>query len=160
MNYLQVFLNSIKLPKKEAMFRLNRVGMDVAIIYMFILLAIVCIPEFIERLNATTGFGSELNFIFKFIYFFMFYYLPLTIIAIISLSLVAYIGRGIAYLMQRKLRFPILWKMSAFSTTIPFLLFTIIAFIIGVNDTYLLFAFIYTIGLLIKMISIYPKRRM
>jgi hypothetical protein len=159
MTYLQVFLNSIKLPNKEAMFRLNRIGMDVALIYIFIILAIVCIPELINRLTATSGFGAELNFIFQLIYFFMFYYLPLTIIALISLSLIAYIGKGIAFLMQRKLRFPILWKLSAFTTTIPLLLYTIITLIIDVSDIFLFVAFVYTIGLVIKMISVYPKRR-
>lgn len=159
MTYLQVFLKSIKLPNKEAMFRLNRIGMDVALIYMFILLAIACIPELIDRLTATSGFGAELNIIFQLIYFFMFYYLPLTIIALISLSLIAYIGKGIASLMQRKLRFPTLWKLSAFTTTLPLLLYTIIKFIIDVNDIFLFIVFIYAVGSLIKMISIYPKRR-
>ncbi|WP_249872286.1 DUF1189 family protein [Oceanobacillus saliphilus] len=159
MTYLQVFLHSIKLPKKDAMFQLNRIGMDVAVIYMFILLAIVSIPELIQRLTASSGFGANLHFIFKLIYFFMFYYLPIAILVILCVSLVAYIGRGIAFFMQRKLRYSILWKLSAFTTTIPFLLYTVIAFIYHVSDTYLVLAFIYTIGLLIKMISIYPKRK-
>ncbi|MBP2078621.1 DUF1189 family protein [Oceanobacillus polygoni] len=159
MTYLHVFLNSIKLPKKKAMFQLNRVGMDTAVIYMFILLGLVSIPALIEQLTATSGLGADMNVIFKFVYFFMFYYLPLTILVFIAICFVAYIGRGLTYIMQRKLRFSILWKMCAFTTTIPFLLYIIISFIIPVRDSYLLLTFIFSIGLLFKMISIYPKRR-
>ncbi|WP_067727784.1 hypothetical protein [Oceanobacillus damuensis] len=159
MIYLQVFLHSIRLPRKDAMFQLNRIGMDAAVIYMFILLAIVSVPELIERLSATTGFGADLNFILKLIYFFMFYYLPLTIIVIMCLSLIAYAGRGLTYLMRRKLRYPVLWKMCAFTTTIPFLFYAVITFIFQVSDIYLVFAFIYTTGLLVRMILHYPKRR-
>ena len=159
MTFLNVFLNSIKLPKKKAMFQLNRVGMDIAVIYMFILLGLVSIPSLIEQLTASSGLAADLNVIFKLIYFFMFYYLPLTILVFIAISFVAYIGRGITHFMQRKLRYSLLWKMVAFTTTIPFILYIIIAFIIPVRDAYLLLTFIFSIGLLLKMISIYPKRR-
>lgn len=159
MIFFNVFLTSIKLPKKEAMFRLNRVGMDIAVIYMFILLAIISIPALIERLTTTEGLGADINIIFKLIYFFMFYYLPMSLIIFISLSVVAYIGRGITYVLKRKLRFSILWKMVAFTTTVPFLLYTILALLFPISDTYLLLAIIYSLLLLIKMITIYPKRR-
>jgi len=159
MIFINVFFNSIKLPKKDAMFQLNRIGMDIAVLYMFILLAIISIPALIDRLTATDGLGADINIIFKLIYFFMFYYLPMCLIILISLSIVAYIGRGMAYLLKRKLRFSILWKMVAFSTTIPFLLYTILAFLLPITDTYLLLAIIYSLVLLIKMITIYPKRR-
>ncbi|WP_339230826.1 DUF1189 family protein [Oceanobacillus sp. FSL K6-2867] len=159
MIFLHVFFNSIKLPKKEAMFRLNRIGMDIAVIYMFFLLGLVSIPALIKQLTATSGLGADLNVIFKLIYFFMFYYLPLTVLVFIAISFVAYIGRGIAHFMERKLRYSILWKMVAFTTTIPFILYLIIAFIIPVSDAYLLLTFIFSVGLLFKMISIYPKRR-
>src|SRR3954452_8507403 len=96
MTFWKIFLNSIKLPNKGAMFKLNRVGMDFALFYMFILLLIVSIPALVERITNPTGIGGEMNLIFIVIYFFIFYYLPMTLIVLGCISLVAYIGRFIA----------------------------------------------------------------
>lgn len=159
MVFLQAFLYSIKLPHKKAMFQLNRIGMDITILYMFLILLLVSIPSLIERLTATNGPGADLNVFFRIIYFFIFYYLPLAVIVFLLLSLIAYIGVGIAKLMKRKLRFAILWKMSAYTTTIPFILYTILALIYPVSDSFLWLFFIYTFLFLIKIISVYPKRR-
>ena len=159
MIFLQAFLHSIKLPSKKAMFQLNRIGMDITVLYMFILLMVVSIPSLIERLTATSGPGTDLNLFFLIIYFFIFYYLPMTLIVFLVLSLIAYIGVGIAKLMKRKLRYAILWKMSAFTTTIPLVLYTIVALIFPVSDSFLWLFFIYTFIFLIKIISVYPKRR-
>lgn len=159
MVFWQAFLHSIKLPNKKAMFQLNRIGMDITVIYMFILLMIVSIPALIDRLLATSGPGTELNLFFLLIYFFIFYYLPMTLIVFLLLSLIAYIATGISRLMKRKLRYAILWKMSAYTTTIPFLLYTIAALIFPISGVILWLFTIYTLLLLIKIISVYPKRR-
>ncbi|MBY7145140.1 DUF1189 family protein [Virgibacillus sp. NKC19-3] len=159
MIFLQAFLHSIKLPRKKAIFKLNRIGMDITIIYMFILLLLVSIPSLIEQLTVTEGQSADLNFIFMLIYFFMFYYLPMTIIVFLMLSLIAYIATIIAKGMRRKLHFSILWKMSAYTTTIPFILYSVIALLFPVSDMFLLLSLIYTIVLLIMIISVYPKRK-
>lgn len=159
MNFLHVFLNSIRLPNKKALFRLNRIGMDTAVIYIFILLAIVSLPALVERLTDTSGLGSDISVLFKLIYFFMFYYLPLNLIIFTALSVLAYLGRGISLLMKRKLRFQILWKMGAFASTIPLLLYAAISFFHTLGSLYLIMASGYTVFLLILMIAIYPKKR-
>ncbi|WP_156289920.1 DUF1189 family protein [Oceanobacillus salinisoli] len=153
------FLNSMKLPNKQAMFQLNRVGLDIAIFYILILLLIVSIPSLVDRLTDADGFGSDINLIFTLIYFFIFYYLPLTVIVFAIISITAYLGKLISKILKRKLHYSLLWKMTAFTITIPFLLYTILAFLFSVTDIYLLFAFIYSFGLLCRMIFIYPKRR-
>src|SRR5690625_2190705 len=122
MIFWQTFIYSIQLPRKKPMFQLNRMGMDIAFIYMFILLLFVSIPSLVDRILATGGPGASLNLLFLLIYFFTFYYLPMTVIVFLLLSVIAYLGTGIAKLMQRKLRFPLLWKMSAYISTVPFLI--------------------------------------
>ncbi|MFD1040297.1 hypothetical protein ACFQ3N_18135 [Virgibacillus byunsanensis] len=159
MIFLNALLHSIKLPNKKAMFKLNRVGMDITVIYMFILIALVSIPSLINRLTATSGATNDMNILFLLIYFFIFYYLPLAIMVFIMLSVIAYIGTGIAKLLRRKIRFSILWKMSAFTTTIPFLLYTVTALVFTVNDVFLWIFLLYTIAFLIKIITVYPKRK-
>lgn len=159
MIFVKAFLNSLKLPNKKAMFKLNRIGMDIVVIYLFILLVIVTIPALIEQLGVTEGLAGDLPFILKLIYFFMFYYLPLTLGVFLFVSVISYVGLGISKIMKRKLRYQIIWKLIAFTTTVPFLVYTIIAFIYPIDDSYLLFATIYSLVLLIIMILKFPKRR-
>ncbi|CDO04833.1 hypothetical protein OPHB3_1870 [Oceanobacillus picturae] len=159
MKFRQVFLQSLKLPSKKATFSLNRVSMDIAIIYMFILLILVSIPAFIDRIVENSGVSAELNIAFLIIYFFIFYYLPMAIFVCIGISLIAYIGLGLAKLMERKLQFPLLWKMSVFIATIPFIIYTIIALLFPVDDMLLGAFFVYILIMLFFIISIYPKRR-
>ena len=159
MIFWRTFIESIKLPSKKALFKLNRTGMDIVVIYMFILLLFVSIPSLIEEITTTNNFSSDLSLFFLIIFFFIFYFLPLNIIVFLFISLVAYIGIGITKIMRRKLRFSILWKMSAFSLTVPFTVYTVAALFFPISDTFLWLSLLYTFLLLIKMISIYPKRR-
>ncbi|AVR01003.1 hypothetical protein OBCHQ24_19045 [Oceanobacillus iheyensis] len=159
MKFRQVFLQSLKLPSKKATFSLNRVSMDVAIIYMFILLILVSIPAFIDRIVENSGVSAELNIAFLIIYFFIFYYLPMAVFVCIGVSIIAYIGLRLAKLMERKLQFPLLWKMSVFIATIPFIIYTIIALLLPVDDMLLGAFFVYILIMLFFIISIYPKRR-
>lgn len=158
MNFLQVFLKSIKLPNKQAMFKLNRVSMDTALLYMFILLFAVSLPSLIDRLTTTSGPSADIPFVLLLVYFFIFYYLPLSIAVFAIISLIAYIGTLIAKLLRRKVKFSILWKMTAYTTTIPFLLYAIIALIYPIDGTYLWLFLVYTLLFIIKIITVYPKR--
>lgn len=159
MIFWHTFLNSIKLPNKQAMFKLNRTGMDITVVYMFILLFLVSLPTFIAQMTNPAGAMASMNWVFALIYFFMFSYLPLTMIVFVLLSIIAYIGTGIAKLLKRRLRFSLLWKMSAYLTTVPSLIYIVLAFIYPVSDQFLWVILIYTFILLIKVITVYPKRR-
>ncbi|HLS07767.1 hypothetical protein [Lentibacillus sp.] len=155
--FWRTFLNSIKLPNKQAIFALNRIGMDITVIYLFILLLIVSIPALSVQL--TTGASADINVFFLLIYFFIFYYLPLTIIIFLLISLFAYFGTGIAKSLKRKIRFSIIWKLVAYTTTIPFLLYTVLAFFVSINDILMGLFFLYTFLFMIKIITVFPKRK-
>lgn len=159
MIFWRTFLQSLKLPNKQAMFKLNRTGMDITVIYMFILLFLVSTPTLIHQFISTTGPTANVNIVFLLIYFFFFSYLPLTIIVFVLLSVIAYIGTWLAKLFHRRLRFSLLWKMSAYLTTVPFLIYLILSLFTPVNDDFLWFILIYTLALLVKVITVYPKRR-
>ncbi|WP_284140646.1 MULTISPECIES: DUF1189 family protein [unclassified Virgibacillus] len=159
MIFWTMFTQSLRLPNKQAVFRLNRTGMDITVFYMFILLGFVSVPTLIDVLTETNGMTANMNILFRLIYFFIFSYLPLTIVIFILLSLLAYIATGIAHLMKRKLKFSILWKMSAYTTTIPFLFYTVAATFFSVHDMIIILFIVYSLVLLIKIISIYPKRK-
>lgn len=159
MIFIEALVASLKLPTKKAMFKLNRIGMDVVVIYLFILLFLASIPALIDRLGVTEGLTGRLPVILKFIYFFMFYYLPLTVAVFIFISLLAYIGVLLSKMMRRKLRYQILWKLIGFTATLPFLIYTVVAIFYQISDRYLFFIIIYSLIMLIIMISKYPKRK-
>ncbi|MHA6250298.1 DUF1189 family protein [Oceanobacillus sp. CAU 1775] len=159
MIFIEALVASLKLPTKKAMFKLNRIGMDVVVIYLFILLFITSIPALIDQLAVTEDLIGRLPVILKFIYFFMFYYLPLTVAVFIFISIVAYIGVLLSKMMKRKLRYQILWKLIGFTATLPFLIYMIVAFFYPISDRYLFFIIIYSIVMLVIMISKFPKRK-
>ncbi|ASN03816.1 hypothetical protein [Virgibacillus necropolis] len=159
MIFWKAFLHSIKLPSKNAVFQLNRIGMDITVVYMFIIMAIVAIPAFLGRITELNDPGSDMGIFFLLIFFFMFYYLPLTIIVFVTLSVVAYSFTWVAKSLNRKIRFPLLWKIAAYATTIPFLIYTITALLFSTDDSMLWVFFIYSLFVLLKTILVYPKRK-
>ncbi|GIO28234.1 hypothetical protein [Ornithinibacillus bavariensis] len=159
MVFWKTFLFSIQLPKKQAVFQLNRIAMDITVFYMFILLFIVSIPSLVDQLTETTGLGANMNIVFQLIYFFMFYYLILTIMVFLLITAIAYMFTWVAKLMHRKLKLQLMWKMVAYTTTIPFILYTIIDLIYPISDKYLLISIVYTTLLQFKIIAVYPKRK-
>ncbi|WP_010531292.1 DUF1189 family protein [Lentibacillus jeotgali] len=157
MKFWRTFINSLKLPNRQAIFALNRIGMDIAVLYLFGLLLLASVPSLMEQL--TTGAGTGVNWLLLSIYFFIFYYLPLNIVIFLLVSLIAYIGAGIAKLLKRKLKFPTLWKLVVYTTTIPLLLYTILAFFIPINEVLTGLFILYTFLFMIKIITVFPKRR-
>lgn len=150
--------HSVKLPNKKASFALNRIGMDTAVIYLFIIIAIASIPNLIEQL-LTTEFSAQIHPFFLAIYFFIFNYLVLLVMIFSLLSLFAYVMTVIAKILQRKLLFSILWKMSAFALTIPLLVFTVLSYFFPLTYIFVTIALVYMTFVLVKIILIYPKRR-
>ncbi|MTW85749.1 DUF1189 domain-containing protein [Virgibacillus dakarensis] len=159
MIFLEALRTSIRLPAKKAMFTLNRIGMDITVVYMFILLILVSIPSLIDRLSVSSGTAADVQLFFLLMYFFIFYYLPLVIFVFVVLSAVAYVGVLISRALYRKIRFAILWKMCAYTTTMPFLIYTVVALIIPINDNWLWLFLLYTFILMIKIITVYPRRK-
>lgn len=159
MVFLTSFVESIQLPKKKSIFKLNRVGMDAVVVYMFILLGIVSLPNLINQLRVGSELSADIGPFFYLIYFFIFHYLVVVVLVFIVISIIAYIATKFTKISGRKLHYSILWKMVAFSTTLPFILYTILAFFYDLNDNFLWLSFIYTFFLLYKIITIYPKRK-
>src|SRR5690625_7644961 len=116
------FLHSIRLPQKKSVFYLNRIGMDINVIYMFILLAIASSPALLEQITSNKQASEQLHPFFLFIYFFIFYYLIITIIVFCIIILLAYLWSYIAYLFLRIYCFNLLYKKIACIKFIHFLI--------------------------------------
>jgi len=156
---LSAWQQSLKLPQKKAVFALNRIGMDTTVFYLFILIGIASLPALINQITADDTSGLYVHFFFILIYFFMFNYLISVIIVFILLSIIAYIGLLIARGLKRRLHYSILWKMSAFSTTIPLMLFTIVSFFYELSPVFLTIMIIFSIAMVIRIILIYPRMK-
>ncbi len=112
----KIFKHSTALPKRQAAFQLNRIGMDKIIFYLFALLAIASIPELIDQISQNeVSSALYMKTFFFLIFFFIFYYLTLVVIMLTALSGIAYIGSLIATRTKRKVRYSILWKMAFLS---------------------------------------------
>lgn len=154
-----IFKNSIQLPKRQAAFSLNRIGMDKVIIFLFILIALASFPELIAQLKSNqTSSSLHMQSFFYFIFFFMFYYLIFISVIFAMISFIAYIATWIAYGASRKLRYSILWKMAACASTVPLLVFTISSFFYTVTLFFFFILLLFNITVLIQTIFLYPKR--
>ncbi|HLR64438.1 MAG TPA: DUF1189 family protein [Pseudogracilibacillus sp.] len=153
------FKNSLLLPRKKSVFALNRIGMDIVVLYLFLLIAVSSIPNFTDKLTNIDQATIQIHPFFLAIYFFIFHYLILTTIIFIVISLIAYIATLFAKAAGRKLKYNIFWKMVAFSSTIPLLAFTILAFFIKVSENLLYLGILYILFNIIMIIQIYPKRK-
>lgn len=156
MVFWKVFLQSIQIPRKQSVFKLNRVRMDIAVVYMFILIGLVSIPSLIEQIKINSSSSIHVHTVFFLIFFFMFYYLVLVVSIFVFISVYAYVGVNLARLMKRRLHFSILWKVTAFSTTLPFVIYTFVSLVLPLPNSVLLFFFIYMTIILYKIIAIYP----
>src|SRR5699024_11867637 len=126
------------LPKRNAAFALNRIGMDKVIFYIFLLLVIASIPGLIEQIQTNANAQSlQIQSFFFLIFFFIFYYLIITAALLLGISLIDYLGRWIANLTKHKLRYSILWKMAACITKIPNIIFTMMSYFLVVSIIFL-----------------------
>jgi len=148
------------LPKKEALFSLNRVSMRDAMVYIIILLFIMFLPDiifaFIDfKQIENRGLPQEL-FIVQII---VFYPLLILFLMVAGISILSGLTVPIKNLLKRKLKYQQLWKMSTFALTIPILIYLLFR-IFQLNDWSInVLPMIIYFSLMIKMITVYPKRK-
>src|SRR5699024_5797819 len=159
MAFLTSFIESIKLSKKKSVFKLNRISMDIVVVYMFILLALVSLPSLFYQMSNSSELSVKIGSFFYLIYFFIFHYLVIVVLVFIVLSIIAYLSSLFTKFSFRRLHYSLLWKMTAFSTTLLFLFYTILAFFYNIINYFLFFSFFSMSFLLYKIITIYPKRK-
>lgn len=154
-----IIKNSAKLPKKEALFSLNRVSMRDTLVYLFILFFICFLPNVLYGiLNFETSqigidFSQYLLTILIFYPFFTFF------IVIILISFLAFGGSIIRWVTQRKLAYQQLWKMTSYAIFWPLILYQLMQLLPVPSTLITLLCLAILYAILYKMISIYPKRR-
>jgi hypothetical protein len=160
LNLIKAFKHSLLLPKKDAMFRLNRMKMGNTIGYLFILMFIVSVPGGVKFvLTSHPELGGDIPLTLFVLQFFVFYYLLSVFLGFLAISALALACIWIRISLQRKLTYRQLWKMSAYATTLPLLLYTL-ALSLNINSWWVpALLFLLSLSILFRMIVIFPKRR-
>lgn len=154
-----ILRKSANLPKKEAIFWLNRVSMRDTLVYLFLLFFISFLPNVILIIaNFEQGHShiSFSQFLLQIIVFYPFFMMFIIVTGISILAIGAWIMKGF---LQRKLAYQQLWKMTAYALLWPLIIYhllffttipTSIAFLVGLVVLYIL---------MYQMIIVYPKKR-
>lgn len=157
MGFIDSLTNSLRLPKKEAMFHLNRKGITNTIGYLFILLLLLFLPDMITSILYLETNVTEISRGMYVAQFLVFYPLLIIFLILVGVSILA----GGALLMRkalsRKLTYQQLWKLTAYASTLPLILSVLLKYLTvpdGVSA--LIFIFIFTYYMY-RMITIYPK---
>ncbi|QGH35845.1 hypothetical protein GI584_18080 [Gracilibacillus salitolerans] len=156
---LAILRKSAILPKKEAMFWLNRISMRDTLVYLFLLFFISFLPNIILMIANFEQGQSHISFsqfLLQIIVFYPFFMLFVVVTGISILAIGSWILKSF---LQRKLAYQQLWKMTSFALLWPLIIYhllfftplpTSIAFLVGLVLLYIL---------MYQMISIYPKNR-
>ncbi|HLR75059.1 MAG TPA: DUF1189 family protein [Virgibacillus sp.] len=146
----------LQLPKKEAVFQLNRVKTMHFLCYIFLLHVLIALPNGIRLIKASFSrgeFGKE-SLLILFIY-------PLFIVlfGLLGISILASIGLFLRRIAKRKLVYQLLWKMTVYALTYPVLLYVI--FDVLHYTSWLTNLILFSVFLVIftRMILVYPKIR-
>jgi hypothetical protein len=155
MKLLHIYMNALRLPKKDARNQLNKTDLKGTMLYLLSLIILLFIPVLIQLL---AGDSREVDSI----------YLTQVLIVgpffsmfglLAGLSAVTVLLVGFAKLIKRKLQYQYLWKMAAFSLPFP-LLSAYLADLIFHTDmlTVTVFSIIFFF-IHFKLIFSFPKRK-
>lgn len=156
MGILNVLKLSLMAPARRAVFQLNRVKTKQFFSYIFFLLLLVLLPNGIQLVADSVNSGA---FGQEYLIILILYPSLVILFGILGISLLATLGLFFRWVTERKLVYPLLWRMTVYALTYPIIIFTILDLL---NITYplinlLLFAIFVIIFL--RMILVYPKAR-
>lgn len=159
MTMARILRNSLKLPKKQALFALNRETMRDTMVYLLLLMTTLCLPDTIRityrYLTEESGTSLDL-FITQLIVLLPFIIMFLTVAGVSALAGLAYIIRTMT---KRKLAYHQLWKMTGYALTLPILIVIIIRIMEWSHWLFTLIPLGLLYILLYKMITTFPKRK-
>ncbi|HET7628451.1 MAG TPA: DUF1189 family protein [Bacillales bacterium] len=156
----RIFLDGIRLPQKQAMFRLNRVRMGKTIAYFFLLMILVSLPEAVRFILAPhPELDEEIPLTLFILQFSVYYYLLFVFVGLLAVSVSAGFGKLFSTAAQRKLTYQQIWKVTAFALTGPLLLFTCAQSFGWQSSLLLLLLFLLTLSIVFRIILHFPRKQ-
>lgn len=156
MAIFRVLKLTLLLPKKQAVFQLNRVKTKDFFMYVGFLIFLMLLPNGLRLIVESINSGS---FTREYLLILIFYPSLIILFSIIGISLLAAIGMLIKTVTKRKMAYQLLWRMTIYVLTYPVLLYTFFD-LIGIQNMWInLLLFLIFIVIFSKMILVYPKAR-
>ena len=143
MNLFQLFKASLHSPKKIAAFRLIPIGKVMQYIFIFIfLLTIISFVLFINGISVQQSSMEGLLEYFEDIqwllypFAFVFLFVLNTLFSFIRVSIFAYIGTFILYIMKRRGEYRHLWRTALFASTV-YMISSLVVAILQLENGYI-----------------------
>ncbi|WP_223254537.1 DUF1189 family protein [Bacillus sp. HNG] len=155
---MSTFMDSLRLPNKAAMKRLNKLEMRHTIVFLLLLLFIIALPIEINLLLDDSYKESDIPQNIYIIQVLLFYPFLMLFLGIAGISVLAGLGVGISKLTHRQLKFQFLWKMCAFALTKSVVLFAVANILIGTHWIVNTIVFVLLFYTILRMIFHYPQR--
>lgn len=156
MGILRVLKLCLSFPTRQVVFQLNRVKTKHFFGYIFLLLLISLLPNGIQLVGDSIKSGG---FSQEYLIILILYPSLVILFGILGISLLASTGILFRWMTDRKLVYPLLWRMTVFALTYPVIIFTVLD-IFEMNGTISsLLLLVLFILLFFKMILVYPKAR-
>lgn len=166
MNLFQLFKASLHSPKKIAIFRLISIGKVMQYIFIFIfLLTIISFIQFINGISVQQSSMEGLLEYFEDIqwllypFAFVFLFVLNTLFSFIRVSIFAYIGTFILYIMKRRGDYRHLWRTALFASTISMILSLVVAILQLENGYIQLIIYAITFVYLVLACRFYPIKK-
>lgn len=166
MNLYQLFKASLHSPKKIAAFRLIPIGkvMQYVFIYIFLMTAISFIgfvngiSEQQQNVEGLIEYFSDIKWlIYPFALVFLF--VLNTMLIFVRISIFAYIGTLILFLLKRRGEYRHLWRTTLFASTVPMAVSIFLAIFQWSNDFIQLAIYVITFIYLYLSLKYYPIKR-
>lgn len=157
-NLVFILKKSLLLPKKKALFELNRVNMRDTLSYTVCLMSLLFLPDIIKMImNADQVYKGSLYSAYI-IQILVFYPFLILFFAVAGISILTFFSTIITKLVKRKLAYHYLWKITSYALTYPVLIYTVLKLFhidhVVLNQIPLINLFFITY----KIILVYPKR--
>ncbi|WP_462408616.1 DUF1189 family protein [Neobacillus sp. Marseille-QA0830] len=160
MGIVSSFVNSLMLPSKKAVLKINKSKISISVIYFALLMLLITLPDLLKLVSS---YDSKFNDVPRSVFMFqvaVFYPFQSIFTGILGISLVAAVGLLMNKLTHRKIKYALLWKMSLHASTTPLILYALIRNLFFVNPVISLVLIFLVLFILYKMIVVYPKPKM
>ncbi|WP_251551029.1 DUF1189 family protein [Neobacillus muris] len=157
MGIVSSFVNSLMLPSKKAVLKINKLKVSTSVFYFALLILLITLPDLIRLILSYDTQFSDLPrsvFIFQIVVFYPFQSI---FIGILGITVAAAAGLLMNKWMQRRIKYALLWKMSLHASTTPLILYALVRNLYSINLVISIVLMLFVLYILYKMIAVYPK---
>ncbi|SDH38473.1 hypothetical protein SAMN05192534_1058 [Alteribacillus persepolensis] len=158
--WIHIVKNSFALPKKDAVFFLNRIPIIDAIVLLTVLTVFASVAYSFHFFTQDHHEFQSLPTAIAIVYYFGIYFTLFLFGVILCISVLASFGLLFCGVTRRKLAYRLLWKTSAFLCTLPLFIYLAVALLLpAFIPEWVIISCFYAIITLFLIILKYPHMR-